>query len=86
MSLTVYEGIESGKEYRFTYYAINLHGSGLASDPLSIKAANKPSRMDAPTVTLQAGLLYEISFASPNPGGVGIVIEAYEIVFRRKDG
>ena len=42
--------------------------------------------MDAPTVTLQAGLLYEVSFTQPNTGGTGIAIDAYEIVFRCKDG
>ena len=42
--------------------------------------------MESPSVTLRSGLLYEINFAKPNPGGVGINIEAYELVFRRKDG
>ena len=36
LSHTIYDNIESGKEYRFRYYAVNLHGDGPASDAFSI--------------------------------------------------
>ena len=42
--------------------------------------------MDAPSVTFESGLLYKVSFMQPNSGGIGIALEAYEIVFKRKDG
>ena len=85
LSHTIYDNVDSGNEYKFNYYAINLHGDGEVSDTFSIQAANNPSRMEAPTVTLETGLLYKVSFIAPNPGGVGILIVEYEVEFRKKD-
>ena len=86
LSHTIHDDIESGKSYRFNYYAINLHGAGPVSDTLIVQAANNPARMEAPIVTLEPGLIYKVSFIAPYSGGVGITIEEYEIVIRQKDG
>ena len=42
--------------------------------------------MEAPSVTLEAGLNYRVNFEAPHSGGLGIEIEEYEIIFRKKDG
>lgn len=81
----IYENISSGEQYQFNYFAVNIYGAGPVSDTQVIQAANNPARMEAPTVTLEPGLLYRVSFSAPHPGGVGIEIEEYEIVFRKKD-
>ena len=85
LSHYVYDNISSGTSYQFRYYAVNVHGPGPVSDTQVIQAANNPARMEAPTVTLEPGLLYKVSFTAPHSGGLGIAIEEYEIVFRRKD-
>lgn len=42
--------------------------------------------MDSAVVTLQSGLVYRVTFVAPHPGGLGIEITSYEIVFKRQDG
>lgn len=82
MDHTVYDNVISGGQYSFSYFAVNIHGAGEASDIQVIQAANNPSRMEAPLITLQSGLLYRVTFVEPNSGGVGIEITEYEVVFK----
>jgi hypothetical protein len=45
-------GVTSGTNYRFTYAARNIHGTGAQSDELTVVAATVPAQMNTPVVTL----------------------------------
>jgi hypothetical protein len=79
-------GITSGRNYQFKYAARNIHGTGVQSDSFLVIAATVPAKMNTPTVTLQAGLKYRITFIKPSSGGSDVPIDAYEIVLLKKDG
>lgn len=79
-------GITSGGNYRFTYAARNIQGTGPQSDPTLVIAATVPAKMNTPVVTYQPGLLYRVTFTMPSSGGTGVPIDAYEILFLHKDG
>ena len=55
-------GITSGGNYQFKYAARNIHGMGEQSDPFLLIAATVPAKMNTPTVTLQTGLKYRVTF------------------------
>lgn len=72
--------------YKFKYFARNIHGDGEESDEFAITAATEPTQMSKPTVTLESGLKYRVSFEEPNSGGTGVAITEYEILFKKSDG
>ena len=86
LSQLITDSITSGTVYTFKYLARNIHGDGIASDPFEITAATEPTQMGKPTVTLETGLKYRVSFEQPNTGGSGVAITEYSVLFRKSDG
>ena len=85
-TLLFVSGITSGQRYIFRYMGRNIHGDGLPSAELSVLAATVPTKMSAPTITLQSGAVYRASFVAPGSGGTNVAFAAYEVSFRTSDG
>ena len=79
-------GITSGERYLFRYMGRNAHGDGLPSGELSVLAATVPTKMTAPTITLESGAIYRATFVSPSSGGTNVPFTDYEVTFRTSDG
>lgn len=75
--------VTQGYTYSFMIRSSNSVGYSLYSDPLSIKAAQKPDKPDAPT-TLMVGSDIQISWLAPNNRGQ--IISAYIIKISAGDG
>jgi len=77
-------GLTLGTTYAFKYKATNAIGSGIFSDPLSIKAVNTPAQIAAPTGTYGDGTQVVIQWTAPNSNGG--TISAYRVITQGNSG
>lgn len=77
-------GLTTGTDYRFKIRAKNVHGFGDYSEEITIRADDKPSKMNAVSTTI-SGLNAVITWAYP-PSDNGSEITAYKIFLLQEDG
>ena len=83
--LTIY-GLSSGFTYQFKYRAQNIHGLSPAySSSASVKTLTEPHALDVPQTIVNDNYV-TILWAEPYSGGAGVLITAYEIMIKNKQG
>jgi len=77
----------SGKQYYLRYWAKNSQGWSTTPSPVTaILMASAPSQLPS-VVTTMSDSKVRASWNFPtNTGGTGVVIDAYRVKFRQKDG
>ena len=77
-------GLTTGVDYRFRVRAKNVHGFGAYSDEITIRADDKPSKMNAVSTSV-SGLNAVITWSYP-PSDNGSPVTAYKVLVLQKDG
>lgn len=60
--------VQSGRNYKFRYRALNIHGWGPFSDPVDVLAASIPDKLN-PVVTTLVGTNVQISWVVLDDNG-----------------
>jgi hypothetical protein len=77
-------GLIAGTTYVFQYYATNIYGDGVASDPVSILASTKADQLAA-VVTSYDGANVKILWSITGLNHRGSTITQFKILLEKKD-
>jgi hypothetical protein len=72
-----------GNTYHFQVRGVNKYGNGAFSSKLTVVAAQKPDKPDAPTVTL---IDKQVKIAFTTPASYSLTVSKYQIILIDKDG
>ena len=79
-------GLTTGTSYTFTVAAINVQGTGPASNSFSFFAADVPSQIDKVVVSQTAGST-QVSFKWTQPLALnGLLVTSYKLLFYQTNG